>query len=590
MNNKARGLGFDPSIRVFFLLVTVLSFVPATHSSGSETRPLSYFARHLRDLTAIPANSEQTHPLYLGLTPLEMQLGKPSKKTIQLPHGATELAQRQAKFIRDALAENQTELALKTIEFELWPSRNEHGVLTWVFARWREKRADSWIWLEEKKLTTKIADAQLDPPPILPELLEPWIAEDRNRIFQDFLERKSLYEKPEFSNGIWIDAASSKVLSAWPDPSEAKAYLEASASPSRMHFRTLPQPARADRDPFTFHLSVSPLKFTWSRAIAETPFLSNFSAMEKEPAVQKWPEQFENDYKEDVTVLSGEKEATFPLSRQRVSFKRKNSASPNHQLEKMVDYLQERYKTLKIPTHRHRFYWRGIPQSNLLAVIEGSLPLEENRPVLIADHIDTAFAEDAFQTFGARVAVPGADDNVTAVAALLAAAKTLKNSKPRHDIWLLHLTGEEFPADCLGARMFVEKMLKHKQQISGLVLLDMIGYNKPGNRLFQLNLGKPQGSSFIGRIALDAAEDLGISYNPVVRPYGDPKNYLYNTDGIIFSDAGYPVVLFNEHLNLLENLDRRHYHETTDTIEHIDWDYTIAIVKTAIETVARIAQ
>jgi hypothetical protein len=65
----------------------------------------------------------------------------------------------------------------------------------------------------------------------------------------------------------------------------------------------------------------------------------------------------------------------------------------------------------------------------------------------------------------------------------------------------------------------------------------------------------------------------------------DPESSLYNTDGMIFSDTGIPVVLFMENYDI----DRSGYHDTHDTMENIDLDYGAAVSAIAIETVARLA-
>jgi Zn-dependent M28 family amino/carboxypeptidase len=247
-----------------------------------------------------------------------------------------------------------------------------------------------------------------------------------------------------------------------------------------------------------------------------------------------------------------------------------------------------------IATRRTRFEWRGIPQSNLVAVLPGRLPPERNRPVLIADHYDTAFAEDAFLARGERVSAPGADDNVSATAALLRAAEALRGLPLRHDVWLVHLTGEEFPADDLGAREFVARELLRKgRRIQGLLLLDMIAWREGRDPVFQINPGPGEGSAFLAAVARSAAlrepsvRRMGLV--PVVRPAYDSKSYLYNTDGVIFATAGYPVILFNEHINALENFERPHYHQSSDRPGTVDFDYAEAIVRTAIETAARLA-
>ena len=83
---------------------------------------------------------------------------------------------------------------------------------------------------------------------------------------------------------------------------------------------------------------------------------------------------------------------------------------------------------------------------------------------------------------------------------------------------------------------------------------------------------------------------MNIKFTPRLRSRFNSRSYLYNTDGLLFSDAGYPVILFNEHMNRLKNMNRVGYHHTSDTSRKIDWEYVTAVVKTAIETVARLSR
>ncbi len=66
-----------------------------------------------------------------------------------------------------------------------------------------------------------------------------------------------------------------------------------------------------------------------------------------------------------------------------------------------------------------------------------------------------------------------------------------------------------------------------------------------------------------------------------IRPPGDARSTLYNTDAQIFSDTGIPVVLFMENYDI----NRHGYHDSKDTMENIDLDYGSALVAIAIETV-----
>src|SRR5208283_4627863 len=80
------------------------------------------------------------------------------------------------------------------------------------------------------------------------------------------------------------------------------------------------------------------------------------------------------------------------------------------------------------------------------------------RAVIMADHYDTAYMGDCYDKSrggsGARLSAAGADDNCSATAALMLGAPAFfelsKHGRLGCDVWLLHLTGEEYPAEGLG--------------------------------------------------------------------------------------------------------------------------------------------
>ena len=51
-------------------------------------------------------------------------------------------------------------------------------------------------------------------------------------------------------------------------------------------------------------------------------------------------------YEEDLKIADGELEARYPLSGKTARFRNKGSFQPDHDLERMVDYLEERYRAL----------------------------------------------------------------------------------------------------------------------------------------------------------------------------------------------------------------------------------------------------
>jgi hypothetical protein len=278
-------------------------------------------------------------------------------------------------------------------------------------------------------------------------------------------------------------------------------------------------------------------------------------------------------------------------------------------------------------------------ERNILVVIPGK---NRKQAVVLGDHYDTAYMEDIYEKdrggSGARMSARGADDNYSASSTLLQAAplflKLSKEGKLERDIWLIHLTGEEFPSDCMGARNFcqsiIEKNINLKTdkdttvdlsgtEIVGVYVMDMIGHNRDHDMdIFQISPGKSAESMFLAyqahlanmtwnenthkwnklpeRLNLQRGERIKegqeipaiakhLAIKGEVRTQYNPHSSIFNTDGQIFSDTGIPVVLFMENYDI----NRTGYHDTKDTLENIDLDYGAAFAAIAIETVARMA-
>jgi hypothetical protein len=494
------------------------------------------------------------------------------------------------------------QLKLDHVELEAWPAHDAQARWRWTYARYREDGRYSWKWLDSRDFRTGEAN--------FPKNLSIADAREFGRIFNDFLRSKDLYKKPLFSECVWTDVEGKRSAGAWFSPERIGVYREKLAAQSSDSAtagleicHAVPQPARFNPRPVTFVVRASSdtVEFAheprWSETVRysesdskklDSPELGDHHVNQKSdsPVIRGWPTDMGKRYRADIEFLAGPR------------FIHKNSADENNRILDVIRYLEHRYAKLGIKTHRQSFDWKRIidshestliPQANLIAVIPGRGPRHSETPVLLADHIDTAFSEDAYKRTRERISAPGADDNASATAALLAAATVLKDYPLKHDVWLVHLTGEEYPADCLGARHFVSTLLRGKRDIKALLLMDMIAYRDSSDPVFQINAGRSQASVTLAKVVYSAATAVAPSLEPRFRSRFDEKSYLYNTDGIIFSEAGYPVVLLNEHINKLENFGRPYYHQTTDLPVTLDFEYALSIVKTAIETAARLA-
>jgi hypothetical protein len=380
-----------------------------------------------------------------------------------------------------------------------------------------------------------------------------------------------------------------------------------------------------------------------------------------ETATRRFEENWWNDikflaqgefvYKDNADIMLDEATLSLVLKKHRdleslgnyfISRYRKVIADTDMKGKAMVGELPFKWKTLF--DFLQYGGWLGNQKGityerNILVIIPGK---NHKQAVVLGDHYDTAYMEDIYEKgrggSGARLAAKGADDNYSASSTLLQAAPILlklsKEGKLERDIWLIHLTGEEFPSDCMGARnlcqSLVEKNLNLKvddttninlsdTEIVGVYIMDMIGHNRDNDQdIFQISPGKSIASLFLayqahisnmiwnecthkwnrqperlnksrgqrikGQQAIpDIARHLAVKGE--VRTQYNPHSSIFNTDGQIFSDTGVPVVLFMENYDI----NRSGYHDTKDTLENIDLDYGAAFAAIAIETIARIA-
>ncbi len=329
-------------------------------------------------------------------------------------------------------------------------------------------------------------------------------------------------------------------------------------------------------------------------------------------------------------------------------------------LEALGDHLHDRYRALiaaagmegQAECVDHVFRWEtdfAYPwmegwaanitkpaERNIVMIIPGK---NRQQAVVMGDHYDTAYMEDVYyeESGGDLLRAPaaGADDNHSATTALLLTAERLlplaKAGKLERDVWLIHLTGEEYPADCMGARALCQALVERRLQFTGedgkprdvahvdvvaAFVLDMVGHNTERDRdVFMIAPGEGAGSAKLARRAFQANlawNELAAKWNhdrkglhraqrmpdgpkhPAPPPFAhlalhgevrvewEPRSALFNTDGQIFSDLGIPVVLFMENYDI----SRKGYHDTHDTMANIDLDYCAAITAIAIETVA----
>lgn len=186
----------------------------------------------------------------------------------------------------------------------------------------------------------------------------------------------------------------------------------------------------------------------------------------------------------------------------------------------------------------------------------------------------------------------GADDNASGVAGLLELARLCAKQHPSYQIEFVAYTLEEppfFGSQQMGSFIHAQSLQQTKQQIVGMICLEMIGYfsDQPKSQTYPLSFLK----LFYGSVG---------NYITIVRRFGDgrfcrkfTRAMKFNTylptktfrglsivPGIDFSDHrnywhfGYDAVMITN-TAFYRNFN---YHETSDTIETINFNRMALVV------------
>jgi hypothetical protein len=195
--------------------------------------------------------------------------------------------------------------------------------------------------------------------------------------------------------------------------------------------------------------------------------------------------------------------------------------------------------------------------------VVGYLPGTTPNHIVIGAHYDHLGLGEQYSLAPEKVGVihPGADDNASGVAGILALARYFRSQpKPARGIFFIAFAGEEL--GLLGSTHYVNHPLIPLEQASLMINMDMIGRIK--DRKVMVG-GAPEGSSI--RRVLDT---LGPKYN-LDLDLSDASVYG-SSDHTSFKARRVPTLFFFTGLHA-------DYHRPTDTWEKIEAESTVRLLK-----------
>ncbi|MEX0704162.1 MAG: M28 family peptidase [Planctomycetales bacterium] len=226
---------------------------------------------------------------------------------------------------------------------------------------------------------------------------------------------------------------------------------------------------------------------------------------------------------------------------------------------------------------------------------------------LVARHPAFRAGSDAWFCIGAHVDSlpdsPGADDNASAVAALLEIARLLPDVWPadaRVNVELVAFDLEE--NGMLGGAEHVRLMKSGDVDLRGMVSLEMLGYcsDEPNSQMLPRSLigmypdvgnfiaviGNQNSRALLERFSGGMRRAEGLPVETLAVP--ENGNLLQATrlsDHSPFWDAGYPALMITD-TSFLRN---PHYHMPSDTLDTLDLDFLRRVAQGCLEGVREVA-
>ena len=179
--------------------------------------------------------------------------------------------------------------------------------------------------------------------------------------------------------------------------------------------------------------------------------------------------------------------------------------------------------------------------------------------VLVTAHLDSINLD------GPDEPAPGADDNASGSAGLLALARALTTRPTDLDLRVILFGGEE--EGLFGSGTYVAALpAAERARIRAVVNMDMIGgRNVPEPGVLLEGAAVAQG--VVDGLARAAATYTGLAVATSLHPY--------NSDHVPFLDAGIPAVLTIE----AEDGENHRPHTAADTVDAVDADLALAILR-----------
>ena len=248
-------------------------------------------------------------------------------------------------------------------------------------------------------------------------------------------------------------------------------------------------------------------------------------------------------------------------------------------LNLIAQYIHGEFSKLDCKVSFQNFKVDGREYKNVIA----SFAEQKGERVIVGAHYDVCGDQ------------PGADDNASAVAGLLETARMVNEKKPnlKQQIDFVAYTLEEppyFASSNMGSAIHAKYLHDNKIGVKAMICYEMIGYfsDKPNSQQFpspELAKIYPHTGNFIIVVGKTGQEKFTQAVKKLMQSQASidvqtinlPQEYGLAglSDHRNYWKYGYDAVMIND-TSFLRN---PHYHQTSDTIDTLDFDKMAEVVK-----------
>jgi len=233
------------------------------------------------------------------------------------------------------------------------------------------------------------------------------------------------------------------------------------------------------------------------------------------------------------------------------------------------EYIRHQLQSANLSVREETVPFEEVQSKNILGLKKGSDP--STGTFVLAAHYDTVEGS------------PGADDNASAVSALLETARCLENSQFKTSLLFAGFTLEEY--GFVGSRHFLEQCENGMENFCGMISLEMVGFCNPdaGSQQYPAYVDStqyPDSGDFIAIVGNEPSAALvhsiagvmdqtvpHLSVEKLVVPgRGDQFREVTLSDHFPFWENNIPAVMVTD----TAFLRNPNYHQPSDTLDTLD--------------------